>query len=464
MTGSSVVTAAQSTGPTGEAHDVVAGRSSPDEVCRFLTDAVPAILAAALVPLLPDGIGQVRAVVTRAKLKPGRKLTVSVDVSGDGIAARPAALGWGASAPSALPDALLEQVTHAQRSPFSTLALPPDASGMSVFLAPVDPAFPQLLDVYDPARIARLLSAAGVAGFGEGPRVLAVRYRPGQRHVVLVESADGRRRLYAKCYRDDSGRRAVDASRIVAEALSRAGGPADTARAAGYSDSHRLALWTGHEGMPLSRVVSGGADGTPIAVTQGARAGAALRAIHEGGGRTGVLPDPGAGSRGRSDPATEAAATRRAVEHVAPLAPQAAARLETLLVETMTELVGLPVEAGHLVHGDYKCDNMLVDDDRLVLLDFDRVTIGDPAVDVGKFVADLRWWARASNRSATALVHAFLDGYGPCPPERLARASCYDVLFQLRAVGRRIPLHAPGWAETVDACLEATRRSRGSGP
>ena len=130
----------------------------------------------------------------------------------------------------------------------------------------------------------------------------------------------------------------------------------------------------------------------------------------------------------------------------------------------MTELVGLPVEAGHLVHGDYKCDNMLVGDDRLVLLDFDRVTTGDPAVDVGKFIADLRWWAQASNRSATALVDAFLDGYGRCPPERLARARCYDVLFQLRGVGRRIPLHAPGWAETVDACLETAGRSRGSGP
>ena len=103
---------------------------------------------------------------------------------------------------------------------------------------------------------------------------------------------------------------------------------------------------------------------------------------------------------GRSDPAGEAAATRRAVDHVAALAAPAAARLEALLEDTLTELLELPEEAGHLLHGDFKCDHILVDDDRLVLLDFDRVTIGDPALDVGKFTADLRWWAHASARDA----------------------------------------------------------------
>ena len=101
---------------------MVAGRSSPEDVCRFLTEVVPASVATALAPLLPDGAGAVRAVVTRTQLKPGRKLTVSVDLSGDGIDTRPATVTWGAArAPAAVIDALVSRVRPALRSPFSTL-------------------------------------------------------------------------------------------------------------------------------------------------------------------------------------------------------------------------------------------------------------------------------------------------------------------------------------------------------
>ena len=81
------------------------------------------------------------------------------------------------------------------------------------------------------------------------------------------------------------------------------------------------------------------------------------------------------------------------------LAPRAGARLDALLVDAVTRLGDLPDEAGHLVHGDYKGDNLLVDGDRLVLLDFDRVSAGDPALDVGKLVADLRWWAQTAGHA-----------------------------------------------------------------
>lgn len=443
------------TGPPGEADDVVAGRRSPEDVCRFLTEVVPASVATALAPLLPDGAGAVRAVVTRTQLKPGRKLTVSVDLSGDGIDTRPATVIWGAArVPAAIIDALVSRVRPALRSPFSTLALSPGPGGMSLLLAPLDPAFPQLVDVYDPARMAALVTDAGVGGFEDGLRVTGLRYRPGQRHVVLVESSDRKRRLFAKCYHDDSGRRAVEASHTVARALSRGSAAACTARAAGYSQSHRLVLWAGQGGVPLSRVVCGEGPWALDRLAHVRRAGAALRAVHEGAmGRTGAVREA------RSDPAAEAAATRRAVEHVTTLAPRAGARLDALLVDAVTRLGDLPDEAGHLVHGDYKGDNLLVDGDRLVLLDFDRVSAGDPALDVGKLVADLGWWGQTAGHAPEAVVDALLDGYGPCPRARVTRALHYGVIFQLRAVGRRIPLHSPGWAETVEASLETAQET-----
>ncbi|WP_374970471.1 phosphotransferase family protein [Terrabacter sp. BE26] len=468
MTGTTATTTAGPRSPHVDARDVLAGRSSPEDVCRFLTEVVPVTVATALAPLLPEAARQVRAVVTRTTLRLGRKLTVGVELSGEAIGTRHAVLTWQpGSAPEKVPASLLSRVTPSLRSPFSTLVPPPGPGGVTVRLAPVDPAFPHLVDVYDPARIASLLRRARVPGFEDEARVTALRYRPGQRHVLLLEGVDRQHRVFAKCYRDDSGRRALAASQALAQSLSITSAPAGTARAAGYIRSHRLVLWAGHDGTPLSRVLCAQSLGTGERQAHLRRAGAALRAIHDGGVHRGAVRDGavrdgahhpwGSLSSGRSDPAAEAAATRRATEHVRALAPEAGARLDALLGEAVAGLETLPTESGHLLHGDYKGDNLLVDGERLVLLDFDRVSVGDPAADLGKLLADLRWWAQVAGHRSAPLVDAALDGYGPCPPARVARALHYCTVFHLRAVGRRIPLHRPGWVEAVEACLETAR-------
>lgn len=410
--------------PAPTAGDVWRRLRTADDVLRFLTDDVPELVAAALEQDLPGGSTALRAHVTRAKLKPGRKLTVSVDVTGDGIPCLPVAVTWDAT------------------------------SVMSVLVAPVDPAFPQLPDVHDPVRLSALVAEAGAGELGTDCTVTALRYRPGQRHVVLVESADGTVRLYAKCYRDDTGRRAVAASETVAAALEAWGGPARAVCAAGYVESHRLVLWSGHDGAVLSeRVVGSTAEGVSLA----ALAGRALRAVHDLG-----VPLPDRGREGFTDVAAEAAATRRAVDHVVALAPPVGARAVALLDRALAELLTIPEESGHLLHGDFKCDNILVHDDELRLLDVDRVTTGDPALDLGKFTADLRWWTRSGGVDAGPLVSAFLEGYGPCPRARRRRADLYDVMFQLRSVGRRIPLQEAGWAETVETCVTAAELCHGN--
>lgn len=398
--------------------------NTADDVLRFLTDDVPELVTAAIDQDLPQGEAAIRARVTRAKLKPGRKLTVSVDRAGDGTPRLPAAVTWDLT------------------------------SGMNLLVAPVDPAFPQLPDVYDPVRLSALVAGAGAGALGTDLTVTSLRYRPGQRHVVLAESADGTLRLYAKCYRDDTGRRAVAASEAVAAALETWGGPARAVRPAGYVESHRLVLWAGHDGTVLSERIAGStADG----VTLAALAGRTLRAVHDLG-----VPLPGRGREGFTDVAAEAASTRRAVDHVAALAPPLAERVTSLLDRALAELLTVPEESGHLLHGDFKCDNILVHDARLRLLDVDRVTTGDPALDLGKFIADLRWWTRSGGVDAGPLVSAFLTGYGPCPRARRRRAHLYDVMFQLRSVGRRVPLHEAGWAETVESCVTAAELTHGN--
>ncbi|MGA8044901.1 MAG: phosphotransferase, partial [Dermatophilaceae bacterium] len=125
--------------------------------------------------------------------------------------------------------------------------------------------------------------------------------------------------------------------------------------------------------------------------------------------------------------------------------------LTALAADASRRIASPPAETGHLLHGDFKCDNILVEQgDRLRLLDLDRVTLGDPALDLGKLTSDLRWLAATRALDAEPLVMAFLDGYGTCPDHRLRRAAGYDDLFLIRSIGRRVPLHEPGWAQRVE--------------
>jgi Ser/Thr protein kinase RdoA (MazF antagonist) len=423
--------------------------ADPARVLRFLTEDAPRQVATALAPLVGEASVPLRCTVTRSKLKPGRKLSVWGEVSGPGVPARPYAATWVRGSGRGLPTTAPALVPPQLLGPFTRSATPADAGDPAVAIAPWDPGFPQLVGLYDQGHLARRLVAAGQGAPAGEVDVVPVRYRPGQRHVLRVDVA-GRPAFYAKTYRDDTGRRAVTGARQVAAALAAWGGPATVARAAAYLEAELTVLWTAHTGQPLSAVVL---DRPELAAT----AGAALRAVHDSTGVFGTRGD------GRSDPAAEVRATERSTEHVAALDPELAGRLAVLLGAAATAL-DRPGEPGHRLHGDFKADNLLVEGTRLRVLDLDRVTVGDPALDLGKFCADLRWWALAAGTRADTPVAAFLSGYGPAPRERLERARAYDALFQLRAVGRRVLLHEPGWAARVHACLDEAARTLGGGP
>jgi hypothetical protein len=67
-----------------------------------------------------------------------------------------------------------------------------------------------------------------------------------------------------------------------------------------------------------------------------------------------------------------------------------------------------------LIHRDFHGDNVLVHDNRLVLLDFEDCAMGEPADDVGSNWAQLTWHmhkARGKRMMPEAGRRAFLDGY-----------------------------------------------------
>jgi aminoglycoside phosphotransferase (APT) family kinase protein len=98
------------------------------------------------------------------------------------------------------------------------------------------------------------------------------------------------------------------------------------------------------------------------------------------------------------------------------------------------------------IHGDYKSDHLLVGRNRLTVIDLDRCAAGDPALDLGKFLADLRWWLGAQGTDAVATAQQmFLSGYGPAPSTRLARARALEPLALLKIAARRVQQHEPDW-------------------
>ena len=141
----------------------------------------------------------------------------------------------------------------------------------------------------------------------------------------------------------------------------------------------------------------------------------------------------------------ELASTLGAGEHVSALIPALGARYRVLAAEVVQRLEDLPTEDPRLGHGDLKCDNILAVEDRIFLLDLDRTGLADPAIDLGKFFADLRWWGHHHSVDVVGLITAFLEGYGPCEPARLSRAHLVEVLFHLKHAARRIPVHAMDW-------------------
>jgi aminoglycoside phosphotransferase (APT) family kinase protein len=423
----------------------------PGPVAHFLDVVAPEEVRGALQHCLPAGLGVVGVQLVRAKLKPGRKLVAEYAVALPGGARRRVSATWaapGVVAPGPAPDDDAEARRRGVLAPFHRSWIGWDDGRSTVSVAPVDAAFPQLVRLHDPGHLRDVLRGtpgltSSVDGAAGEIAVETVRYRPGQRHVLRVRTGDEGHAFYAKVYRDDTGQRTVAAAARVAGALAAGGATGDTTSAGVYVAADRTALWAAAPGDSLADVVaaSGAAAARHVAAV-----GCALRRLHDAIDVAG-LPD-------RPDAAQQADETLRTAALVDALLPPVGSRLRLAVVRALDLLSALPSEPRTLTHGDVKCDNLLVGSAGVHLLDFDRVGRGDPAADLGKFLADLRWCAAADERVVGALHEALLQGYGAVPPVRLARARAYEGLLHLRMAARRVPISDPGWAARVTHAVQ----------
>lgn len=401
----------------------VLGRGGHDAVASMVTDPVSHGVAGLLAAALPDRpLWTVELV--RSKYKPPRKLTGYYVATGpDGRGRRHLAVSWRA-------DGRIDLLT-----------------------APDDPNMPHLAALTDPKRLGTLVTGLSVRTPPPPvPVVETVRYRPGQRHVLLARYIDAPS-VHVKTDREGSGARAVPVARLLDEVVGRATASVAVANPIGYLPAIRTALWWHAAGRPVAPLLGAGAAAAPVVE----EVGRAARAVHEVSAAIGS--NPALDHLPRRDVRSEALATLRAGEHITALLPDVGSVYMAMVAAVVDGLDQLPAEAPSLVHGDLKADNLLLDEDRLRVLDLDRTCWAEPAVDLGKFLADLRWWSPSGLASASLEV-AFHAGYGPCDPLRWARAELLATMLELKLAARRCPVHDARWPTLVeDRIMRAASRS-----
>jgi hypothetical protein len=224
-------------------------------------------------------------------------------------------------------------------------------------------------------------------------RAAVVRYRPYRRCTLRVEGRGTVR--FAKVFADDRGQR-IHAVGLAVWASGRRGElPFAVPRPTTYSARTRTAWQEEVAGEPAVAHLYG-ARGAWAARSMGAAAGALTRSRI-------VPPDT-------YDGAVQLGDSRRKVAQLIGLVPRLAPAAADLLRELQEVHATARDRAARPIHGAPHANQWLLRGDRLGLVDFDRLALGDPERDAATFVAELDFEDRTSV-PVEELNRAFLDGY-----------------------------------------------------
>jgi phosphotransferase family enzyme len=456
--------------------DVLAGRAGLAGLQWLLLDPHPQrVFRRELDRLLGDGYTLGRCRLRRAKFKPESKLRAYFDVEvdmpdGRPAAIRPVAVTWFADGDSRPAGAVAQLEERAAErglaAPFRALQARVEEWNMHVLVSPVDERFPSLIPLSDAALV------AGVLDGGNGMRydVRTIRYRPGERHVLRYDARvqgateDSQLSVFARLYEGEQGSRSIRVGRYLGEVFSEAGADFAVAPSLGYLPAHRALLSGRVPGAPLSRALPTTAGSTRHL----RRVAAVLRSIHA------APPEPVDDHRHEFEHEIQAAT--RASRYIAALSPSTGAAIQSILERAQALHARVPQEPPGFVHGDFKLDHLWVTPRALTVIDFDRCCIGDPALDIGKLLADLRWWYAMQGRlDVDRAQRQFIGGYfGDRRPPRLFRSRLYETVLLVKITAHRVPFFDSSWqartdlligqAERVLADLERDPRLRRLGP
>ena len=323
----------------------------------------------------PDGYCMVRCNV---ELERGDTLVVGARLFGDADVAD-------AFLADALerPAADLDDRSH--RPPVPVLAATVPALAMAVSVFPVDGELPALVRVTDPDEAAALLDRA--LGAVPGPyRVAAAHYGRRRRCAVRYEGGEPRSAVvaYGKVANDGGGRD----TRAVTDALRVAGADFDVPQVLADRPDLGLIVLGRIAGAPRVahalrarvRGTEAPPDAPPLeeAVATCGRIAAALHRVEVPLAERRTLDG-------------ELAVLRDSIDVVGRYTPELAARLNPAMVSVESGAADTPAAADVTAHGDFSYTQLLFSRDRRGLVDFDGVCRAEPALDLGCFLAYLRF-------------------------------------------------------------------------
>jgi aminoglycoside phosphotransferase len=331
-----------------------------------------------------------------------------------------------------------------------------DDLGLALWTFPDDPGVPGLGRVWRSG--GALFDQPGVLvhrpWLGERPRfeTLLVSYVASKRCILRYESMDHARpeSFYGKVYGQDDAR-VLFAQMQALWDWSQSHAPELRLAQPLGCDPATNALWQSSPGgEPLLEVL---AERDAAALLR--RVAAAMAALH----RCPLRPE----RRWRIE--DEVAKLRRAQAALSRFHPERAAQVDRLLGDLLD---CAPGEPEHLVpvHGDFHCNQVLVHEDRVAVIDFDLFGMGDPLLDVARFLSRFR--AHVSDKLGEAdtlqAQRAFLSAYEILVPWRVDRRRLGWILAALlvnRQALKSVKKLSAGGSEPVATLLETAARMAG---
>ena len=402
--------------------------------------------------------------LTRAKFKPGRKLSAYftfpvLDAKDEASHSLHLAVTWQNSLDDTPPT---DHWSQLQSEADASGLMPVQCElwrdvperGIRLQIWPFDPKFPQLVRLGIPSYAAEMFTSLGITGdLNQLPVITPIRYRPKERHVLRYEIdahetiPERVQRLYAKLYSNgqDAARAFGVASRVV-DWLELNNMGLQGNRPEAISEKDAVIFYPHASGIPLSRQLH---RSRRWLAEQLHIIGNGLAMLHNG-------PEALQADLKQNDFSKEAKVVKRASEHIQILLPDTYQKIIEVVDRAEEQYYGLPQEQPTFTHADFKSDHLLTTPQGLTLIDFDTCTLTDPALDLGKFLADLEWWFTLKGISGIEDAHAeLLKGYlgeeksDHAIKERLERAKLFYILILVKIVIRRVPIYKKEWAETT---------------
>lgn len=323
-----------------------------------------------------------------------------------------------------------------------------DSPAMEFHRFPRDPELPWLPDLMDPAIASAIVAQLGLAPADADVSVTVLHYAPRERATLQFDvSGSDPRELIGKT---DSSRRArslfMRASQIYQVLPSGLTIPEPLS----YADEHHLVLHEKVAGVPMSSIV--GSERFPEALRSVAISVAALHALPVDS----LVP---------KNLAKFIKILTRSADLINVVMPDLGVRA-CRLVSKIEPIVCEGTVAVRTTHSDFHMGNILVDRDRVVLIDLDEVVPGDPLVDVGRFLALIQSSALRRYGSLSALddEHAlFREQYERSSGVMLdgSRLRAIEAGSLVRNAAFQFTQQAPDWQGEVESVLEAAEQVMG---